>query len=147
MSLWHPLAGTMKKKAGGTAHVALQVLKQVYSSLGRKGTWLAVGGGGGGVGPWPAPVDPPPQPPHIRKVFLRQKMKFIKGAGNLRPTQNFFWPLTHPLFLLKQWPRHQHCFWGQGEGLGTNFRRKATVRFNSASVGQDPSNLLFTLHN
>ena len=32
-------------------------------------------------------------PTHIRKIFLRQKMKFIKGAGNLRPisgTQNFF---------------------------------------------------------
>ena len=42
-------------------------------------------------------------------------MKFIKGAGNLRPilgTQTFYWPLTHPppppggggFFLLQQWP-------------------------------------------
>ena len=41
-----------------------------------------------------------PPPPHIKMMFLRQKMKVIKGAGNLRPilgTQTFFglWP-THP---------------------------------------------------
>ena len=36
--------------------------------------------------------------PH-QKNFLRQKMKSIQGAGNLRPilgTQTCFWPLTHP---------------------------------------------------
>ena len=53
--------------------------------------------GRGGV--W-GPGQPRPTPPpttNIRKIFLRQKMKFIKGAGNLRPifgTQTFFWPLT-----------------------------------------------------
>ena len=38
----------------------------------------------------PRPTHPPI---HIRKIFLRQKMKYIKGAGNLRPvlgTQTFF---------------------------------------------------------
>ena len=53
---------------------------------------------GGCLGPWPAPADPPP-PPHIRKIFLGQKMKFLKGARNLRPilgTQKLFWPLTPP---------------------------------------------------
>ena len=52
--------------------------------------------GGGGSGPWPAPADPAT---HIGKIFLGQKMKFIEGAGNLRPilgAQPFFWPLTHP---------------------------------------------------
>ena len=41
------------------------------------------------------PVQPRPTHPatHIRKVFLGGKMKFIKGAGNLRPIlgHNFFW--------------------------------------------------------
>ena len=49
---------------------------------------------GRGGGAWPAPADPP----HIRIIF-QQKMKFINGAGNLRPilgTQTFVWPLTHP---------------------------------------------------
>ena len=49
-------------------------------------------GGGGCLGPWPAPADPST---HIRN---RQKMEFIKGAGNLRPisgTHTFFWPLDH----------------------------------------------------
>ena len=40
-------------------------------------------GAGGCLGPWPAPADTPP--PTSGKIFLRQKMKFIKGAGNLRP--------------------------------------------------------------
>ena len=47
--------------------------------------------------PWP--THPPTHTPHIRSTFLRQKMKFIKGVGNLRTffvTQTFFWPLTHP---------------------------------------------------
>ena len=35
------------------------------------------GGGGRCLGPWPAPADPPP--PHIRKMFLRRKVKIIKG--------------------------------------------------------------------
>ena len=55
------------------------------------------GGWGGCLGPWPArPTHPPTR---IRNTFLRQKVKFIKGAGNLRPafgTQTFFLPLTHP---------------------------------------------------
>ena len=37
--------------------------------------------------------------PHIRKFFLRKKMKFIKGARTWRSilgTQTFFWPLTPP---------------------------------------------------
>ena len=49
-------------------------------------------GGGGHSGPWP--THPPD---HIRKLFLRQKMKVIKGAGNLRPisdAQTSFWPLA-----------------------------------------------------
>ena len=57
------------------------------------------GGGGGGLVWGPGQPGRPPHPPHIRKIFLRRKMKFIKGAGNLRPilgTQTFFWPLTHP---------------------------------------------------
>ena len=52
------------------------------------------GGGGGCLRPWPAPADPPT---HIRKLVLGQKIKFIKGGGNLRPifgAQTFFWPLT-----------------------------------------------------
>ena len=43
-------------------------------------------------GPWPAPADP--LPPTSCK-----KMRFVKGAGNLRPIlgmQTFFWPLTPP---------------------------------------------------
>ena len=40
------------------------------------------GGGGGGLA---SPGRPTHPPTHIRKTFLRQKMKFIKGAGNLRP--------------------------------------------------------------
>ena len=38
----------------------------------------------------PAPANP--HTPHIRRIFLRQKMKFIKGAGYLKPvsgTQTF----------------------------------------------------------
>ena len=49
-----------------------------------------------GEGPWPAPGRPPTP---YQKFFLQQKMKFIEGAGNLRPivgTQTFFWPLTPP---------------------------------------------------
>jgi hypothetical protein len=33
------------------------------------------------------------KPPHIGKIFLGQKMKFLKGAGSLRPilgTKTFF---------------------------------------------------------
>ena len=77
------------------------------------------GGGGGDRGPGPRPAqaiapgppgvggkgvfgaldspDRPTHPHHMSKIFLRHKMKFIKGAGNLRPilgTQTFFWPLT-----------------------------------------------------
>ena len=50
--------------------------------------------GGGGAGQ----LRPTPSPSHIRKTFLWQQLKFIKGAGNLRPivgTQTFCWPLTH----------------------------------------------------
>ena len=61
------------------------------------------GRGGGCLGPWPAPADPAPHPPtHIRNSLLRQKMKFIKGAGVSRPvlgTQTLFWPLTPPPLL------------------------------------------------
>ena len=59
------------------------------------GYCLRTRGGGGCLGPWPAPApaDPPTHPPtQIRKMFLRKKMKLIKGAGNLRPilgTQTF----------------------------------------------------------
>ena len=38
-------------------------------------------GGGEGAGQ-PQPTHPPT---HIKKMFLRQKVKFIKGAGQLRP--------------------------------------------------------------
>ena len=66
-------------------------------------------GEGGLLGALTSP-RPTPQPPHIRMGFLRQKLKFIKGAGNLRPifgTQTVFWPLTPPPSpggAPKQWP-------------------------------------------
>ena len=50
-------------------------------------------GEGGGLFWAVASPSRPPHPPHIRKIFLQQKMKFIKGARNLRPilgTQTFF---------------------------------------------------------
>ena len=64
-------------------------------------------GGGRPYGALASPGRPPPPPPtHIRKLFLRQKMKFIKGAGNLRPnfgTQTLTPPPpTHGGGLLKQ---------------------------------------------
>ena len=55
------------------------------------------GGGGGQIGPPGFWLTHPPT--HIRKFFLRKKMKFIKGARTWRSilgTQTFFWPLTHP---------------------------------------------------
>ena len=86
------------------------------------------GGGGGGVvwGPGqPSPTNPPP--PHIRKVFLRQKMKFIKGAGNLRPmlgTQTCFWPLTLPPPL----QRGGGVVCSRRNGLGGNVKRFRGIR-------------------
>ena len=71
----------------------LRVGVQAYELL--AGCCLRTPEGGGGEGggclalAQPRPTDPPR---HIRKNFLRQKMKFIKGAGNLRPisgTQTF----------------------------------------------------------
>ena len=51
-----------------------------------------LGGGGGGVVGVLGPAEsPPPGPTHIRNI--RQNMKFIEGAGNLRlslGTQTFF---------------------------------------------------------
>ena len=44
----------------------------------------------------PRPTKPPP---HIRKDFLRRKMKIYQRGRKLRPisgTQTFIWPLTHP---------------------------------------------------
>ena len=54
-------------------------------------------GGGGQTGPPGFWLTHPPT--HIRKFFLRKKMKFIKGARTWRSilgTQTFFWPLTPP---------------------------------------------------
>ena len=53
---------------------------------------------------------------HITKIIVRQKMKCIKGAGNLRPisgTQPFFFGLRPPgpLGLLKQEPAHGSGAW------------------------------------
>ena len=83
------------------------------------------GWGGGCLGPWPAPADPPT---HTRKIFLRQKMKLIKGAGNLRPmlgTQNFFLPLTHPSLSNK--PEGViHTFYWRTNGNHLNGSRFAT---------------------
>ena len=56
-------------------------------------TW----GGGGQIGPPGFWLTHPPT--HIRKFFLRKKMKFIKWARTWRSilgTQTFFSPLTHP---------------------------------------------------
>ena len=44
---------------------------------------LGPGGGGGGMGHWPISRTPPH--PHIRKVCIGRKMKFMKEAGNLQP--------------------------------------------------------------
>ena len=58
---------------------------------------VILGGGGGQIGPPGFWLTHPPT--HIRKFFLRKKMKFIKGARTWRwilGTQTFFWPLTHP---------------------------------------------------
>ena len=51
----------------------------------------------GGGEAWAPPLDPPTHP--HQKIFLRKKMKFIKGARNWRSslgTQTFCWPLTPP---------------------------------------------------
>ena len=54
--------------------------------------------GGGGI--WPPPGFWLTHPPtHIRKLFLRKKIKFIKGVRTRRSilgTQTCFWPLTPP---------------------------------------------------
>ena len=67
--------------------------------------------GRGKWGCFGALASPPSPPPHIRKFSLGQKVKFIEGAGNLRPmsgTQTVSWPLTRGGggFLLKQKPAH-----------------------------------------
>ena len=61
------------------------------------GLCLVILGGGGQIRPPGFWLTHPPT--HIRKFFLRKKMKFIKGARTWRSilgTQTFFWPLTHP---------------------------------------------------
>ena len=61
------------------------------------GLCLVILGGGGQIGPPGFWLTHPPT--HIRKLFLRKKMKFIKGARTWRSilgTQTFFWPLTPP---------------------------------------------------
>ena len=61
------------------------------------GLCLVILGGGGQIGPPGFWLTHPPT--HIRKFFLRKKMKFIKGARTWRSilgTQTFFWPLTPP---------------------------------------------------
>ena len=51
--------------------------------------------GGGGIVWSPGQPHPTHPPTHIRRIFLQQKMKFIKGAGNLRPVSGMqtFWGL------------------------------------------------------
>ena len=64
----------------------------------RAGLCLVILGGEGQIGPPGFWLTHPPT--HIRKFFLRKKMKFIKGARTWRSilgTQTFFWPLTPPL--------------------------------------------------
>ena len=64
---------------------------------GGAGLCLVILGGGGQIGPPGFWLTHPPT--HIRKFFLRKKMKFIKGARTWRSilgTQTFFCPLTHP---------------------------------------------------
>ena len=74
-----------------TAPEGPRVLRQTYQGVsGPLAAYCLSTWGGGGCGPGqPRRTDPPT---HIRKIFLRQKMKFIKGAGNLRPIlgTNFF---------------------------------------------------------
>ena len=70
-------------------------------------------GGGGCLGPWPALTEPPA--PNVRKTFLRQKMKFIKGAENLRPS------LGKQTFLLAS------DLWGGGVSLSNGLLPKATI--------------------
>ena len=53
--------------------------------------FLTRGEGGGGAGQ----AQPTPPPTHIRKLFLSERMKFMKGARNLRPTFG-----TRPFFQL-----------------------------------------------
>ena len=58
---------------------------------------MILGWGGGQIGPPGLWLTHPPT--HIRKFFLRKKMKLIKRARTWRwilGTQTFFWPLTHP---------------------------------------------------
>ena len=53
--------------------------------------------GGGVLGALASPGRPTHQPTHTRNNFLRQKMKFTKGDGTLRPilgTETFLWPQT-----------------------------------------------------
>ena len=61
---------------------------------------VLLGGGGRGLNcpPPPGGLADPPTHPH-QKLFLRKKMKFIKGArtwGSISSTQTFVWPLTSP---------------------------------------------------
>ena len=77
---------------------------------------------GGGLAAWAPSPDPPTHPPtHIRKLFLRKKMKFIKGARIWRSVfgrQTFFWPLRPPsprvqvLVAAKPWPGRKVGTWG-----------------------------------
>ena len=67
---------------------------------------------------WTPPPDPPTHP--HQKLFIRKKLKFIKGARTWRSilgTEKFFWPLTHPQVISATKP------WWVGGGLSRCLRR------------------------
>ena len=85
--------GLGRRKEGGGVGGGTPVVKGLASGL----CLVILGGGGRQIGPPGFWLTHPLT--HIRKFFLRKKMKFIKGARTWRSilgTQTFFWPLTHP---------------------------------------------------
>ena len=94
-------------------------------------------GGGGDLGPWPAPAGPDPPNPHIRRLVLRAKKKYISKGLEIGGQQTFFRPLTPPglgvCFVTKQGPaparpqEHASLRLGKRFSVCSSFRHQATA--------------------